>query len=144
MIQEIITPNAPQAIGPYSQGVVIGDLVFVSGQVPIHPKTKDLVKGDLAKQTKQVLENIKSILEDAGSGMESVLKTTVYMTNLSKFSDMNKMYETYFQKPYPARATVQVAALPKGTEIEMECIAYIKRMKDKDCEGCGEGCGGCC
>ncbi|OGG15409.1 hypothetical protein A3D77_07770 [Candidatus Gottesmanbacteria bacterium RIFCSPHIGHO2_02_FULL_39_11] len=140
MIQEIITPNAPQAIGPYSQGVVIGDLVFVSGQIPINPKTKEIVKGDISKQTKQVLENIKSILEDAGSGMESVLKTTVYMTDLSKFSDMNKVYETYFEKPFPARATVQVAVLPKGSPIEIECIAYIKRMKDEGCDGCGGEC----
>jgi 2-iminobutanoate/2-iminopropanoate deaminase len=138
MIQEIVTTKAPGAIGPYSQGVAIGDLVFVSGQVPLSTKTKEIVKGGVKNETMQVLDNLRAILEAGGSDLHCVLKTTVYMTDLSKFSDMNEVYESYFEKPYPSRATIQVAALPKGAQVEIDCVAYIKR-KEAGC-GCEGGC----
>lgn len=140
MIREIISSKAPAAVGPYSQGVNIGDLVFVSGQIPINPKTGEMIKSDIVKQTKQILENIKGILESANSSMENVLKVTVYMTDLKDYVTMNEIYSKYFKKPYPARAAVQVAALPKGSPIEIECIAYIKRENKEEC---GQNCA-CC
>lgn len=140
MIQEIITNKAPSAVGPYSQGISIGDLIFVSGQIPVNPKTKELVMGDISKQTKQVLENIKAILESANSSMSHILKMTVYMTDLKDYAAMNAVYEKFVSKPYPARVTVQVAGLPKGSPIEIECMAYINK---EETGGCGGECN-CC
>lgn len=120
--------KAQKAIGPYSQAVKFGDLIFVSGQIGLDPKTNNLVDG-IKNQTKQTLENLKNVLEAAGSQINNVLKTAVYLADMDDFSVMNEVYATYFHKPYPARATVQVAELPRGALIEIECIAY-KNIKN--------------
>lgn len=118
----IITPNAPGAIGPYSQGVTLGDLVFVSGQTPLKPDGS-LVSGTVAEQTEQCLKNVTAILLAAGLTPDRVVKTTVYMTDLGKFAEMNEVYAKHFKAPYPARATVQVSALPKGANVEIDAVA---------------------
>lgn len=118
----IITAKAPAAIGPYSQGISAGDLVFVSGQIPL--KTDGvLVDGTLAEQTQQCLTNILEVLLAAGLTMDCVVKTTVYMTDLGRFSEMNEVYARRFKAPFPARATVQVSALPKGAAVEIDAVA---------------------
>lgn len=121
----ISTAKAPQAIGPYSQATQTeaNTFIFVSGQLGINPQTKELVKGGVKKQTEQILENIKNILEEANTNLDKVVKTTVFMTNLDDFPVMNEVYETYFKTDYPARSTVQVARLPKGALVEIEAIA---------------------
>lgn len=124
--------KAQKAIGPYSQGIQFGNLIFVSGQIGINPRTNELPEG-IEAQTKQALENLKKILEAAGSSLEKVLKTTVYLTNMEDFPLMNEVYATYFSPPYPARATVGVAKLPKGALIEIECLAYQEESKDNSC-----------
>lgn len=121
--------TAPDAIGPYSQGVKYGDFVFISGQIPIHPATNKLVEGDIAEQTRQCLENIKNILESTGGSLFNVLKTTIYLASLDDFEEMNKVYGEYFPHDPPARSTVEVARLPKGAKIEIEAIAYIPESK---------------
>ncbi|MBI3752726.1 MAG: RidA family protein [Deltaproteobacteria bacterium] len=122
----IITDRAPGAIGPYSQAIKANGFIFVSGQIPIDPDTNDLVKGDIAEQTSRVLKNIKNILEAAGSSLESVIKTTVYLKDLQKFGDMNQVYSEFFTASFPARATVEVSNLPKGADIEIDAIAVTK------------------
>ncbi len=119
----IATPNAPGAIGPYSQGVEAGNLVFVSGQLPIDPATGAFAGEDIASQTRQALTNIRSILEVGGMSMANVVKTTVLMTDLAEFADMNAVYAEFFCEPYPARAAFQVVAVPKGAKVEIEAIA---------------------
>jgi 2-iminobutanoate/2-iminopropanoate deaminase len=118
----IITPKAPQAIGPYSQGIALGDLVFVSGQTPLKADGT-LVTGSVADQTAQCLQNVLEILLASGLTMDRVVKTTVYMTDLGKFAEMNEVYAKHFKPPYPARATVQVSALPKGAAVEIDAVA---------------------
>jgi 2-iminobutanoate/2-iminopropanoate deaminase len=120
---KIQTDRAPAAIGPYSQAIESGKIIFTAGQIPLTPDGGDLTKAPVEEQTKQVLENLKGILESAGSSLGHVLKTTVFMTDLNDFSSMNKMYSQYFSEPFPARSTVQVAALPKGAKIEIEAVA---------------------
>lgn len=120
---EINTNNAPSAIGPYSQAVKAGNTIYVSGQIPIDPKTGNFVSEDIKAQTKQSLENIKAILEEAGYSMKDVVKTTVLLQDIKEFADMNEIYATYFEKPYPARAAFQVVALPKGARVEIEAVA---------------------
>lgn len=119
----VSTPQAPQAIGPYSQAIRTDSLIFVSGQVPIDPATGELVIGDIVMQTRRVLENIQVILEAAGSGLSRVVKTTVFLTDLSDFAAMNTVYAGFFPVDPPARSTIQVAALPKGARIEIEVVA---------------------
>jgi len=121
----IKTKKAPAAIGPYSQGIRAGDFLFLSGQIPIETKTGKLVKGDIKKQTKIVLENIKSVLEAAGTDMNSVVKATVFLSDLDNYSKVNQIYANYFQAPYPARAAVQVARLPRDVDIEIEVVAFL-------------------
>ena len=121
--EEIKTEDAPVAIGPYSQAVKSGNLVFLSGQIPIDPATGDIVEGDIAAQTKQVLENLRAVLKAAGLDMTNVVKTTVYLTDLETFTEMNETYATFFSEPYPARATVGVSKLPKGAAIEIDATA---------------------
>lgn len=121
-IQPIITSKAPGAIGPYSQGISAGELVFVSGQTPLRADGT-LVDGAIAEQTEQCLKNILEVLLAAGLTMDAIVKTTVYMTDLGKFAEMNEVYAKRFRAPFPARATVEVAALPKGVEIEIDAIA---------------------
>ncbi|MCH2539478.1 MAG: RidA family protein [Anaerolineales bacterium] len=119
----ISTDKAPAAIGPYSQATVAGNLVFTAGQIPLDPTTGELVTGGIEEQTHQVLQNIRSLLQVAGSNMESVTKTTVFMTNLDDFNGMNEVYAKYLANKPPARTTVQVSGLPMGANIEIECVA---------------------
>ena len=123
MKEKIESMKAPAAIGPYSQAVNNGGLVFVSGQLPIDSETGEVVSDDVSDQTRQSLENIKSILAEVGYGMDRILKTTVYLQDMNDFSAMNQVYETYFTAPYPARAAFQVAKLPKGAKVEIEAVA---------------------
>lgn len=115
--------GAPAAIGPYSQAIRAGGLVFVSGQIPIDPATGALVSGGIAAQTERVLQSLRAILEAAGSGLDRVLKTTVYLTDLGGFAEVNEVYARYFPQVPPARSTVQVAALPRGAGVEIEAVA---------------------
>jgi 2-iminobutanoate/2-iminopropanoate deaminase len=121
-IQPVITPKAPAAIGPYSQGIAVGELVFVSGQTPLRADGT-LVEGSVADQTEQCLKNILEVLLAAGLTTDAVVKTTVYMTDLGKFAEMNEVYAKRFRSPFPARATVQVSALPKGANVEIDAVA---------------------
>ncbi|MDD5302518.1 MAG: RidA family protein [Elusimicrobia bacterium] len=121
-ISPIITPKAPAAIGPYSQGISAGDMVFVSGQVPLRADGT-FVDGTVAEQTEQSLKNLLEVLLAGGLTMDAVVKTTVYMTDLGKFAEMNEVYAKRFRAPFPARATVQVAALPKGAAVEIDAVA---------------------
>ncbi len=121
-IQPVITPKAPGAIGPYSQGISAGDMVFVSGQTPLRADGT-FVDGTVAEQTEQCLKNIIEVLLASGLTMDDVVKTTVYMTDLGRFAEMNEVYAKRFRAPFPARATVQVSALPKGSAVEIDAVA---------------------
>ncbi len=123
--EEVSTGRAPQAIGPYSQAVKIGRFIFLSGQIPIDPATGEVVNGDIADQTRQALKNLQAVVEQGGATMNDVVKTTVYLTDLMLFGEVNEVYAGFFRKPYPARATVEVAALPKGVGIEIDAIAVV-------------------
>jgi 2-iminobutanoate/2-iminopropanoate deaminase len=125
-VQGVLTRAAPTPVGPYSQAVVHAGLVFASGQIPLDPHTGALVAGPIEVQTERVLENLRAVLEAAGSGLERVLRTTVYVTDLSLFARVNAVYaRTFTGSPQPARATVQVAALPLGALIEIDAIAAL-------------------
>ncbi len=126
MLQEVVTDKAPKAIGPYSQAIVLGDLVFTAGQIPINPETGEVVASPIERQTEQVMKNLKAVLEAAGSDLTRVVKTTVYLNSMDDFQVFNKTYASFFQEPYPARSTVEVANLPKGVLLEVEAIAYRK------------------
>jgi 2-iminobutanoate/2-iminopropanoate deaminase len=123
--QPVHTEKAPAPFGgaPYSQAIVTGDLVFASGQVAIDPATGALVEGGVSEQTEQVLRNVQSVLEEAGSRLDRVLKTTVFLTDLGSFAAMNEVYARHFTAPYPARSTIEVSALPAGAAVEIECTA---------------------
>jgi len=121
----IQTEKAPKAIGPYSQAIQAGNFLFLSGQIPLDPKTGELVKGDIRKQTQQVLENIKGVLESQGLGMENVVKATLFLKDIENFNQVNEVYATYFPSSPPARSTVEVVKLPRDTDIEIEAIALI-------------------
>jgi len=123
--ETIDTKNAPAAIGPYSQAVRAGNLLFISGQIPIDPRTGEQLKGSLQAQTRQVIENVKAIVEAAGGSLENIVKTTLYLQDLGGFVTVNEVYAEYFTKHRPARATVEVSALPKDVGIEMEAIAVL-------------------
>jgi 2-iminobutanoate/2-iminopropanoate deaminase len=125
-MKAISTADAPAAIGPYSQAIRSGDLVFLSGQVPIDPKTGELVGGDIAAQTERVLDNLAAVLAAAGSGFADVVKTTIYLVDLGDFQVVNQTYAKRFTAAPPARATVQVSALPKGARVEIDAIARVK------------------
>jgi 2-iminobutanoate/2-iminopropanoate deaminase len=118
------TTDAPLAIGPYSQAVEAGGFLFVSGQIPLDPKTGNLVQGDIKEQTRRVMENAKTILAAAGCGMDQVVKATIYLKNMSDFVVVNEVYGGYFPSSPPARATVEVSGLPKGTTVEIDFIAW--------------------
>ena len=122
----IQTDRAPKAIGPYSQAIQAGNFLFLSGQIPIDPKTGELVKGDIGQQTRQVLENIERLLESQNLDMEDVVKTTIFLKDIKKFNQVNEVYAVYFQSVLPARSTVGVSDLPKGAEIEIEAIAVVE------------------
>ena len=119
----ISTTNAPEAIGPYSQAVAVGDLLFTAGQIPLDPATMKIVVGDVAVQTERVFQNLIAILEAAGLGLDKVAKTTVYLADMADFPAMNTVYAKFFGDHKPARATVQVAGLPMGVSVEIDAIA---------------------
>ena len=127
MKKEIKTEKAPKAIGPYSQAIEANGFIFVSGQIPIDPATGEIIKGSIEKQTEQVLKNIKAILEEAGSSLQNIVKSTVYLSNLEDYPKMNEIYSKYIPAPYPARAAFQVARLPKDVGIEIEVIALVSK-----------------
>jgi len=119
----ISTTKAPAAIGPYSQAIRVGNLVYTSGQIPIDPATGNFVEGGIKEQTRQSLTNVKAILEEAGLSMADVVKTTVFMADMNDFADMNSVYAEFFAEPYPARSAVAVKTLPKGALVEIEVVA---------------------
>lgn len=124
MKQIIQTPNAPKAIGPYSQAVRVDKFLFLSGQIPLDPKTMEVVSGDITIQTKQCLSNIKAVLEQAHLNFSHIVKVTIFLKNMSDFPKVNETYGSYFEAPFPARSTVEVARLPKDVQIEIEAVAY--------------------
>lgn len=119
---KIESGNTPKAIGPYSQAVLVDDTLYVSGNIPVNPSTGD-VADDIVNQSKQVFENMKAVLNEAGMGFENVVKTTAFLTDLSNFATFNEIYASYFVAPYPARSCVEVSKLPKNVLVEVECIA---------------------
>jgi 2-iminobutanoate/2-iminopropanoate deaminase len=121
--EAISTPNAPAAIGPYSQAIVAGDLVFTAGQIPLDPQTQALVPGDVRAQAEQVMKNLEAVLEAAGVGFSAVVKSTIFLVDLGHFATVNEVYGRRFPARPPARSTVQVAALPKGALVEIELVA---------------------
>jgi 2-iminobutanoate/2-iminopropanoate deaminase len=125
MLERIFTENAPKAIGPYSQATIAGNMVYTSGQIPINPLTGNVVEGGAAEQSEQAMKNLKAVLEAAGSSMEKVIKTTIFIKNMEQFSIINEVYGKYFTGSYPSRTTVEVARLPKDVLIEIEAIAVI-------------------
>ncbi|MCL6466581.1 MAG: RidA family protein [candidate division WOR-3 bacterium] len=122
MKQAVVSEQAPKPVGPYSQAVIVGSLVWCSGQIGIDPNTGTLVEG-LEQQTEQIFNNLKAVLEKAGSGLERVVKTTVFITSMDNFARVNEVYARFFKEPFPARSTVEVGALPKGALVEIEVIA---------------------
>lgn len=123
--EAVSTDAAPAAIGPYSQAIRAGSLLFVSGQIPLDPKTDAMVDGDIAAQTHRVFANLKAILEAAGASLDHVVRTTVYLADMNDFAKVNEIYGTYFSSPAPARATVQAARLPKDARVEIDVIASM-------------------
>jgi len=121
----VTSPTAAPAIGPYSPAVRVGNLVFVSGQIPLDPATGQLVEGDIRAQTARVLDNLRELLVAAGADVSQVVRTTIFLADLSDFATVNEIYATYFTPPYPARATVQVARLPRDVRVEIDAIAVI-------------------
>jgi 2-iminobutanoate/2-iminopropanoate deaminase len=121
----ISTPNAPAAIGPYSQAAVSRGFAFLSGQIPLDPATGQIVDGDIAAQTERVLENLKAVLESCGTSLAQVVKTTVYLQDMGEFARMNEVYARYFPENPPARATVEAARLPRDVRVEIDCIANV-------------------
>ncbi|HEX9062813.1 MAG TPA: RidA family protein [Clostridia bacterium] len=119
----ISTENAPKAIGPYSQGIKAGNFIFTSGQIPVNPASGTVDSEDVEKQTRQVLINLKNVLEAAGASLSDVVKTTVFIKNMNDFARINSVYEEYFKAPYPARSCVEIARLPKDVLIEIEAVA---------------------
>lgn len=122
-LKSVNTEKAPKAIGPYSQAIVTGDLIFCAGQVALDPKTGELVSGDIRDQTRRVLDNLAAVLDAAGAGLDRVTKTTVFLTDFAEFAAMNEVYAEKFGAHRPARSTVQISTLPRGARIEIECIA---------------------
>jgi 2-iminobutanoate/2-iminopropanoate deaminase len=125
-MREVAAGGAPKAIGPYSQGIVSGGLVFTAGQTPLDPATGEMVPGGIPEQTARALENIRAILEAAGAGMAQVVKTTVFLTDMADFTEMNAAYARAFGDHRPARSTVAVKALPRGARVEIEAIAEVR------------------
>ena len=126
MKEIIATDRAPKAIGPYSQATRHDGLIYSSGQIPLDPVTGQLIEGGIVEQTARVLENLKGVLEAAGAGLDSVLKTTVFLKDMAEFGSMNEVYAKYFGTNPPARATVEVARLPRDARVEIEAIAFVK------------------
>jgi 2-iminobutanoate/2-iminopropanoate deaminase len=125
MLSAVSTGSAPKALGPYSQAIRAGQFLFVSGQVPIDPATGELAQGGIADQTRRALENVREILKAGGASFEHVVRTTVYLADLSDFAAMNEVYATVFMAPQPARSTIQAARLPRDARIEIDVIAFL-------------------
>jgi reactive intermediate/imine deaminase len=126
MTREIIhTPNAPEAIGTYSQAVKVGDVVYLSGQIPLVPETMTVIEGDFATQTRRVFDNLTAVAEAAGGSLQDVVKLNIFLTDLSHFGTVNEIMAEYFQQPYPARAAIGVASLPKAVPVEMDAVMHI-------------------
>ena len=123
MLERVETPNAPEAIGPYSQAIKANGMMFLSGQIPLDPQTGAMITGRITAQTKRVMENLRAVLEAEDLTFANVVKTTIYLTDLADFAKVNEIYGSYFESDPPARATVQVAALPKGANVEIEAVA---------------------
>jgi 2-iminobutanoate/2-iminopropanoate deaminase len=126
MREVIATENAPRAIGPYSQAIRANGFIFVSGQIPVDPATQQIVEGAVAKQTEQVLTNLEAILKEAGSSLDKVVRTGVFLKDMSEFAAMNDVYERFFPQSAPARSTVEVARLPKDVRVEIDAIALAE------------------
>ncbi len=122
-MKAISTTKAPGAIGPYSQGIQVGEFIYTSGQIPIDPATGTFAEGGIKEQTRQSLQNIQAILKEAGSSMDKVVKTTVFLADMNDFADMNSVYAEFFSEPYPARSAVAVKTLPKNALVEIEVVA---------------------
>lgn len=131
MFESIVTKNAPAAIGPYSQAVRIGDFIYLSGQLPIDPSTNECVEGGIMEQTYQVFANMEAILQSQDLELRHIIKTTVFMSDLSEFESMNQIYATIMSDPYPARSTIEVSKLPKGAKIEIECVVIDTLQYEK-------------
>ena len=129
MKQSVQTENAPQAIGPYSQAVVVGNFVYTSGQIPLDPRTGEFVEGGITEQTEQVLRNLSAVLEAAGSDLSSAVKTTVFLADMNDFAGMNTVYGKFFGENAPARSTIQAARLPRDARVEIEVVALVKNDK---------------
>lgn len=125
-MKRVHTDAAPAAIGPYSQAIVAGNLVFTAGQIPLDPKSMEIVQGDVATQTARVMENIQAVLEAAGAGLDTVVKTTVFLADMADFAAMNEVYARYFGDHKPARSTVQAAGLPRNVRVEIDTVALVK------------------
>jgi reactive intermediate/imine deaminase len=123
--QSFHTDRAPQAIGTYSQAVRAGDTVYLSGQIPFDPATMQLVAGDMETQARRVFDNLKAVAEAAGGSLDQAVKVTIFLTDLAHFVKVNEVMATYFAKPYPARSTIGVASLPRGAQIEIECVLHL-------------------
>jgi 2-iminobutanoate/2-iminopropanoate deaminase len=123
----VVTEKAPKPVGPYSQAIIEGDFIFVAGQGPINPLTGTLELGDARSETKRVFENLRAILQAAGSSLDDVVKCNVFLRDINDFAAMNEVYATYFAAPFPARTTIQAGALPGGIAVEIECIAKLAR-----------------
>jgi len=124
-LEQVHSDSAPQAIGPYSQAIKAGSMVFLSGQIPLNPETMELVSGDVAAQTHQVFKNLIAVAEAAGGSLANAVKLTIYLTDLGDFAVVNEIMAGYFNEPYPARATIQVSALPKGSAVEIDAVLAL-------------------
>ncbi|MEB3816971.1 MAG: RidA family protein [Desulfurococcales archaeon] len=129
--EAVFTSKAPRPVGPYSQAILAGNYLFIAGQIPLDPTTGEMVKGDIREAARRVLDNIKAIVEAAGGTMDDIVKVTVYLRDISKFSEFNEVYAKYFKGAPPARVVVEVSNLPLGAELEVEAIAYIGEGRDK-------------
>ena len=134
MHKPIFTPSAPAVVGPYSQGIRLEGFIYASGQLPIHPATGEMPK-ETVDQTRQALENVRAVLTAAGSGLDKVVKVTVFLVDMDDFAAMNEVYSSFFVSPYPARSCVAVKALPRGARVEIEAIAYAPCDCDCGCTG---------
>jgi reactive intermediate/imine deaminase len=124
-VRSITTPEAPAAIGTYSQGVRAGDTVYLSGQIPLDPKSMKLVEGDFEAHARRVFENLRAVCREAGGDFDRVVRVTVYLTDLANFAKVNEVMAAYFNEPYPARAAIGVASLPRGAQVEIDAIMYL-------------------
>ena len=151
-LKAIKPEKAPKALGPYSPAVKLGDFVYLSGQIPLNPETGEIEGTTIEEQTHQVMKNIKVVLEEMGLDYRHIVKTTIFMSDLSEFDRLNEVYGSYLEEPYPARSCVQIARLPNDVTVEIACIVidtlvYEQQMAEQQggCSSCGGGCdGGCC